>query len=90
MMSKLQKISITMIVFMSVLTVINIILVSFHFISGNFLSVFICLLPTLFTYISGAFWIDRYFKNLKEEKEIKAIQEEIVVLNALLNAFDKK
>lgn len=44
----------------------------------------------LIYYISGAGWIDTYFKTLKEEKEIKAIQEEIAVLNALLNGIGKK
>lgn len=90
MMSKLRKINVLIISLMAALVVLNVSLVYISILSGNYIMAFVWGFCALLHYISGAGWIDTYFKTLKEEKEIKAIQEEIAVLNALLNAVDKK
>lgn len=90
MMSKLRKINVLIIGLIAILILLQISLVYLYIVSGNYIIASVWAFCALIYYISGAGWIDTYFKTLKEEKEIKAIQEEIAVLNAILNGIGKK
>jgi len=87
-MSKLQELNITMLIILTACCTSNIITAILNFISGNFMAVIICLIFVLINCVYGVYWINKYNKDLEEER--KAIQEERIVINEILNRIAKK
>lgn len=87
-MSKLQELNITMLIILTACCTSNIIIAILNFISGNFIAVIICLIFVLINCVNGVYWINKYNKDLEEER--KAIQEERIVINEILNRIAKK